>query len=443
MVGGCALPQCGFVQRHAFALNLVDLMGAAAIFQVVMSVDKSTLDQLRIERKPERDGAKSPWLVLVVLLFIFLALAAGFYWWRGLKRTVEVTTAVAVELSKDNGRTVLNASGYVTARRDATVSSKVTGKVIEVTIEEGMTVEEGQVLARLDASNIQASLSLSQAQLKVAQTAVEETKVRLEEARLELGRTSSLVKDGVATASQLDAARAEAGSLQARLDRQREEITVAERQIGLWRQELEDRIIRAPFAGVVVSKDAQAGEMISPVSAGGGFTRTGICTLVDMKSLEIEVDVNENFINRVQPGQAVEATLDAYAQWKIPCKVIAIIPTADRQKATVKVRIGFDQLDSKILPDMGVKVAFRDSGSSQEMSGLNQVSIPKPAVRRDQGREVVYLVRDGRLERRVVTVGNEIDGRVQVLAGINAGERVVIEGPTELSDGQVVVEKTK
>ena len=127
----------------------------------------------------------------------------------------------------------------------------------------------------------------------------------------------------------------------------------------MWQQQMDDMIIRAPFDGVVTTKDAQPGEMISPVSAGGGFTRTGIGTIVDMNSLEIEIDVNESYINRVEPGQPVEATLDAYPDWKIPCKVIAIIPTADRQKSTVKVRVGFDKLDPRILPEMGVKVAFR------------------------------------------------------------------------------------
>ena len=145
---------------------------------------------------------------------------------------------------------------------------------------------------------------------------------------------------------------------EAHLAQQKLDVVVAERNVALWQQQMDDMIIRAPFDGVVTTKDAQPGEMISPVSAGGGFTRTGIGTIVDMDSLEIEIDVNESYINRVEPGQPVEATLDAYPDWKIPCKVIAIIPTADRQKSTVKVRVGFDQLDPRILPDMSVKVAF-------------------------------------------------------------------------------------
>ncbi|HSH17666.1 MAG TPA: efflux RND transporter periplasmic adaptor subunit, partial [Verrucomicrobiae bacterium] len=279
-------------------------------------------------------------------------------------------------------------------------------------------------------------------QWQVARSAVEETRIRLQEAAAELQRVSSLVEEKIATPSELDAARAEVDALQARLDRQTLEIIVAERQLGLWNQEMEDRVIKAPFSGVVISKDAQPGEMISPVSAGGGFTRTGICTIVDMSSLEIEVDVNESYINRVQPGQPVEATLDAYADWKIPCQVIAIIPTADRQKATVKVRIGFDRLDPKILPDMGVKVAFRDA-IAEKSGSRPSVTIPKAAVRTDAGNPVLYVVRDGRVERRAVTLGDEVNGSVAVLGGVNAGERVVLEGPAEMADGAAVVEKLK
>src|SRR5207237_800120 len=152
----------------------------------------------------------------------------------------------------------------------------------------------------------------------------------------------------------------------------------------------------------VTSKNAQPGEMISPLSAGGAFTRTGICTIVDMESLEVEVDVNESYINRVQGGQPVEATLDAYQEWKIPCKVIAIIPTADRQKSTVKVRVGFDKLDPRILPEMSIKVAFREAvtGGSAASRG---VAVPKAAIQQRDGRDVVLVVQNGVAERRAVT----------------------------------------
>ena len=406
-----------------------------------MGVEKEALEQLRIDRTAPREGGKAGWVVLVVMLLIGLG-GLGF-WWFGRDTGISVSTVIVRESRIGGPMTVLNASGYVTARRDATVSSKVTGKIVDVLVEEGMTVEEDQVLARLDVSNIEANLQLAEAQLQVALTTLRETEVRKAEAALDLKRVSTLVAEGILTRSELDSAQAEADSLQARLERQKDEITVAEKQHAVWRQELEDRIIRAPFAGVVISKDAQPGEMISPVSAGGGFTRTGICTLVDMSSLEIEVDVNESYINKVTPGQPVEATLDAYTAWKIPCKVIAIIPAADRQKATVKVRIGFDALDPRILPDMGVKVAFQEDAKGAKgpapvvRAGL---TVPKSALHPDNGGYVVWVVSDGMLERRAVKVGGESADRMDVTAGLQSGERVVVEGPDNLVEGMSVKE---
>jgi RND family efflux transporter MFP subunit len=227
-------------------------------------------------------------------------------------------------------------------------------------------------------------------------------------------------------------------SLRARLERQRAEVAVGERQVAVLLQQLEDLVIRAPFDGVVTTKDAQPGEMVSPVSAGGGFTRTGICTIVDMTSLEIEVDVNESFINRVQPGQPVEAVLDAYPDWKMPARVKAIIPTADRQKATVKVRVSLEALDPRILPQMGVKVAFRDTVTVA--AGKPLVTVPKDAVQTEQGRSVVWVVSQGRAERRAVTLGERRNDELTVLAGLAVGERVATSNLQALSDGARVKE---
>jgi len=404
-----------------------------------MGVEHDTLDQLKIERRPSRRRG-SGW-ILVVLLVLLLLGGLGF-WWQGRGQSVEVKT-ITVQASASNGQfTVLNASGYVTARREATVSSKVTGKIVDVLVEEGMSVKEGDVLARLDLTNVEANLALARAQVQVARTTLRETEVRLDEAGIELRRVQALVPEGILTEADLDAAQAEVSSLRARLERQKDEVTVAERQLGVWEQEKEDRVIRAPFAGVVISKDAQPGEMISPVSAGGGFTRTGICTLVDMDSLEIEVDVNESYINKVSPGQRVEATLDAYTFWKIPSQVIAIIPAADRQKATVKVRIGFESLDPRILPDMGVKVAFQDGDGSESTPSRPVLMIPEAAVVDASGQSVVFVVTDGRVERRAVGVGGRGPQGVEITAGLQGGERVVVEGAKQVSDGQAVREHT-
>jgi RND family efflux transporter MFP subunit len=402
-----------------------------------MSPPKPSLDDLRIERGGKPNA--SPRLLLVVVAVVVAGVIAAAFWLLTRPKAVEVHTVIAREAASTGGdRTVLNASGYVTARRAATVSSKITGKVTEVLVEEGMSVKEGQILARLDDTNVKASLHLARAQWESAQSALEETRVRLKEAEQELQRQTDLARGKVATQADYDHASAAALAYKARLEQQQADATVAERTVAIWQQQLEDTIIRAPFAGIVTSKNAQPGEMISPMSS-GGFTRTGICTIVDMESLEIEIDVNESYINRVQPGQPVEATLDAYADWKIPCKVIAIIPTADRDKSTVKVRVGFDRLDPRILPEMAVKVAFRETAGPAP-AVMRTVLVPKAAIRQQDGRDVVLVVQGGRAERRAVTVTSTSANETEISAGLAAGERVVIEGPGDLTDGAIVKE---
>jgi len=402
-----------------------------------MNQPNHNLEELRIDRSEMNARPSKTWIWILVAVVILGLLAVGPSILRG--RAIVVRTEAARELSAGGGRTVLNASGYVVARREATVSSKVTGKVIEVLVEEGMKVEENQVLARLDDTNVKASLRLAEAELEAAKAARSETRVRLDEAERQLRRITALTAEKVASPSDLDRAEAEVNALKARLKLQQVQISVAEKQVALWQQHLDDTIIRAPFSGIAVSKNAQPGEMISPMSAGGGFTRTGIGTVVDMNSLEIEVDVNESFINRVQAGQPVEATLDAYPDWKIPSRVLAIIPTADRQKSTVKVRVKFDQLDPRMLPQMGVKVAFRNAPEGATAS--RAVVVPKTAVRQDGGRDVVFVVRDGRAERRAVTTSGAQDQEVTIATGLVPGERVVVEGPTTLMEGTRVREK--
>jgi RND family efflux transporter MFP subunit len=401
-----------------------------------MSSDKPALDALRIERRQEKPSSARHWLAAAVIGLLLLAGAA--VWWHSRSSAVEVQTAAAREAGGGGDRTVLNASGYVTARRAATVSSKVTGKVTEVLIEEGMKVTNSQVLARLDDSNIKTSLDVAAAQLASAGAALAETEAQLTNANQGFARTSELAKQHIASQSDLDLAEANAKALQAHLAQQKLEIVVAERQVASWQQQLNDMIIRAPFDGVITTKDAQPGEMISPVSAGGGFTRTGIGTIVDMTSLEIEIDVNESYINRVEPSQPVEATLDAYPNWKIPCKVIAIIPTANRDKSTVKVRVGFDQLDPRILPDMSVKVAFRDNGGP---AVGHTVMVPKSSVLNHDGRDVVFVVNNGKAERRAVTVTDTQNDNSVLSAGVAAGEKIIVNAPADLQDGTAVKEK--
>jgi RND family efflux transporter MFP subunit len=405
-----------------------------------MSVSKPPLDELRIERGAEREPESKTWMAVAAAAVIVLVLALVAMVWHSRSGGIVVHTAVARDLGgggSSGERTVLNASGYVTARRAATVSSKVTGKVVELLIEEGMKVKAGQVVARLDDTNVKTSLDVAQAQLESAKTAVEETRAQLKQAESEFQRATNLANKNIESQSDLDKAESDAKSLRARLARQERDITVAERQVDLWQQQMDDMVIRAPFAGIVTTKDAQPGEMISPVSAGGGFTRTGIGTIVDMDSLEIEIDVNESYINRVQPGQPVVATLDAYPDWKIPCKVIAIIPTADRQKSTVKVRVGFDKLDPRILPEMAVKVAFHET-SGGPATATRTVMVPKSAVLSRDGRDVVFVVQNGRAERRAVTVIDTQGDDSELSAGVSAGESVIVDSPAGLTDGMAV-----
>ena len=403
-----------------------------------MSQPQPRLDDLRIERRAE---TASPSRVLPWLLGLVVAvLIAAAVWWFARPKGLVVQTAVArAESVTAADHTVLNASGYVTARREATVSSKIMGKVMEVLVEEGVRVKEGDVLARLDATNTEASLQLAHAQLAAAEAALQETRVRLREAEQELQRQTRLSQSNVAAQADFDHAEAAAHAWQARLAQQATERIVAERSVAIYERQLEDMVIRAPFAGVVTSKNAQPGEMISPLSS-GGFTRTGICTIVDMDSLEIEIDVNESYINRVAPGQPADATLDAYPEWKIPCKVVAIIPTADRQKSTVRVRVGFDRLDPRILPQMSTKVAFHEAAAGANVARRGGVLVPKSAVRNDGGRDVVFVVREGRVERRAVSVERASGADVVPSAGVAAGEKVALDSPPGLTDGAAVIE---
>jgi RND family efflux transporter MFP subunit len=370
-----------------------------------------------------------------------VAVATAGWVWSTRVDAIEVK-AVAVKAETGGGPApgaVLNASGYVTARRRATVSSKVTGKVLEVFVEEGRAVRKGQVLARLDDSQVRASLAVGEAQLETARRGAAEDEARLREATLTLGRRQQLVKEQVISKAELDSAQAEVESLKARIEVAHQQIRVAESIVSQRRTDLADMEVRAPFDGVAISKDAQPGEMISPVSAGGGFTRTGVATIVDMTSLEIEVDVNESYVSRVRSGMPIEAVLDAYPDWRIPAHVIATIPSADRQKATVKVRIGFEQLDPRILPDMGVKVSFLNERPAADGSAAKaRLLIPTTAVRKADGRTIVFVMREDRVERRAVSVGTASGDQTEVLSGVNAGERVVVEGPQTLKDGDKV-----
>ena len=356
------------------------------------------------------------------------------------KTVVEV--AAAQPASDPRSGAVLNASGYVTPRRRATIAAKITGRVTAIYTDEGLRATAGQILATLDDSDTRARLVSAKADRQATQAAIADLEVRLANAERELKRTKGLEAAGVQTVQALDQAQTSTESLRAQLNLAREQVKAADARIAMAQQDVDNATIRAPFSGMVVSKDAQVGEMVSPVSAGGGFTRTGIATIVDMNSLETEVDVNEAYIARVTPGQPAIATLDAYPDWQIPSKVRTVIPTADRQKATVKVRLSFDKLDPRILPDMGVKVAFlgeENSGAGKTAKGNEALAlIPSAAVKNENGKSVVFLVKEGKIERRAVSLAGQRGSDIEVLAGVAPGDMLVLRGPETLHDGQVV-----
>jgi HlyD family secretion protein len=396
------------------------------------------LGSLRIE---DRHRSSSSWGKRLAIFFGLLVVLAGlsgavFTFWNQ-KPLVDV--AVVQKSANNGGReALLNASGYVTPRRRATIAAKITGRVTGVFFDEGTHVNEGQLLATLDDSDARKALEAAKADYAASKAAIADYEVQLKNARIQLRRAEQLQSAGVQTQEQLDNARTNADSLQAKIALAQSQVISSEARIQEAQQAVDNCTIRAPYTGIVVSKDAQVGEMVSPVSAGGGFTRTGIATIVDMNSNEIEVDVNESYIARVQPGQPVTAVLDAYPDWEIPSRVRTIIPSADRQKATVKVRVSFLKLDPRILPDMGIKVTFLGAEQKKEPGAAPAILIPKSAVRDENGKKIVFLMKDDKAERRAVTLGADRGSDTEVIAGVTAGDTLIVKGPENLRDGQNV-----
>lgn len=400
------------------------------------------VEKLRLDRSSTRGARPRSLRKLVIAAAVAVAVVVlGGSMLRRYQAPVVRTAVARAATDVPADGSILDASGYVTARRQATVSAKITGKVIEVLIEEGMRVEEGAVLARLDPAEAKAQLGLAQAQLGAARSQVAEIEAQLDQAEREYTRQQSLVKQRATSVQSMDAARAQRDTLRARLVNTRDLIRVAEESVSVAQVQLDNTEVRAPFSGVVVARSAQPGEMISPVSAGGGYTRTGIGTIVDMDSLEIEVDVNEALINRVTPEQPVEAMLNAYPEWKIPAKVIAVIPAADRSKATVKVRIAILTKDPRIVPDMGVRVAFLNPKNDAPRAASTDtpgVFVPAEAVRAQGGEGFVFVYQDGKVALRRVTLGQSAGNDQHVLSGVDDGETVVLSPPDTLEDGDVV-----
>ena len=390
------------------------------------------LSALRIDEGARKASGPKWFRWFAAAIGALLLVSGAVFAFKGETPSVEVAPAHAEVEARE---VLLNASGYVTPRRRATIAAKITGRVTQMIADEGLHVREGEVLAVLDDSDARVRLNSAKADRDATSAALKDLQVQLENADRELRRTQALEKQGVSSTQALDLARTAADSLRAKISLSDEQTQAAEERFRVAQQDLDNCTVRSPFTGIVVSKDAQVGEMVSPISAGGGFTRTGIATVVDMQSLEIEVDVNESYIARVTTGMPVTAILDAYPDWKIPAKVRTVIPTADRQKATVKVRISFDRLDPRILPDMGVKVTFLGDEPKAAQAGAPRLLVPQGAVRNENGNSIVYVYHDGRVEQRAVRVGGTRGSDQEIIAGLAGGDQVVVSGFDGLSDG--------
>ena len=349
----------------------------------------------------------------------------------------QVHTATVTAIGGASGSaSVLDATGYVTARREATVSSKITGKVKGVFIEEGQHVDAGYVMATLDPVDAQADRSLAQAQVTASRSQVNNMQAQLKSAEADAVRYTELASRKLVSRSQLDQSVAARDALRAQLDAAQRNVQVALDNAQIANNGVDNTIVRAPFAGVIIDKAAQAGEIVSPLSAGGGFTRTGIGTIVDMDSLEIDVDVNEAYIGRVQPKMPVEAVLNAYPDWKIPAEVIAIIPTADRGKATVKVRIALKSKDPRILPDMGARVSFLEKVQPANAAKSNPgVLVPASAILSHDGADAAFVVVGDKVQKHVLKLGRTLGDDREVVDGLVAGDTIVTDPSPQLADG--------
>jgi len=400
------------------------------------------LKELRIERHQREDhsggSGRWPWIIGALALAL---LVAGFgSWWVFGHRAITVHTATAVAAANDSAAgAVLQATGYVTARRQATVSAQITGTLTEVLIEEGDRVKKDQILARLDDSEYKAALDTAVAQAKAAHALVDQFQSQLAQNMRDAARDDALVGQGLVSKQTAEQARTLADSTRAQLVSQQKQAVAADAEVVEAQVNYEYCVVRAPFDGVITTKDAQVGEIISPFSAGGGFTRTGIGTIVDMDSLEVDVDVNEAYIGRVIPNMPAEAVLDAYPDWRIPAHVIAIVPAADRGKATVKVRVAMEQKDSRIVPDMGVRVSFLESRQAASTQGPKGVLVPAKAVVQRDGNADVFIVTNGKVRQQTVRPSSQDFGDKRLIPDdVNAGDSVVVSPPDNLHDGSEI-----
>ena len=406
-----------------------------------MNSSSDLLKSLKIDRSapPPPTSHKGLWIGLGVAAVVVLG-AGGAWLALGRDKGVEVQVADVVAIGNGGAASasVLDATGYVVARRMATVSAKVPGKVREVLIEEGQRVEPGQVIATLDPIDAEQQRTLSASQLQAARSQAAGVQAQLKEAEANAARLGALVGQKLVSRAQYEQAIAQRDSLRAQLATAQRNAQVARNSLAIASNGVDNTVVRAPFAGIVIAKSAQPGEIVSPLSAGGGFTRTGIGTIVDMDSLEVEVEVGEAFIGRVKPGMPTETVLNAYQDWKIPGKVIAIIPAADRGKATVKVRVGIDAKDARIVPDMGARVSFLEEAKPVQADVKPGVLVPAAAIVERDGKDVAFAIDGEAVQQRTLKLGRTLGDDREVLEGLNGGDAVVLDPPEQLADGSLV-----
>ncbi|HEY8048584.1 MAG TPA: efflux RND transporter periplasmic adaptor subunit [Ramlibacter sp.] len=399
------------------------------------------MNELRIEgREREQEGARVPrWAWIAVAVVVVLAALAGAAWWFIGARPIPVQTADAVAPAGATGAgAVLQATGYVTAHRQATVSAQITGTLTKVLIEEGESVKQGQVIAQLEDNGLRAAYEVARANARAAQAQVEQARAQLAQAKSDAQRQDELVAKGMVSRQAAEQSRTALAAAAATLDARVREAEAARAQESQAKVNFDYTVIRAPFSGVITEKAAQVGEIVSPLSAGGGFTRTGIGTIVDMDSLEVDVDVNEAYIGQVTPNMAAQAVLDAYPDWRIPAHVIAVVPTADKGKATIKVRVAVDVKDSRLVPNMAARVSFlgkKPEGAAQALGG---VLVPPQAIVQRDGHSVVFVVTGGHAVQRSVTPGQDVGSMKLVPRDVSVGDKVIVAPPDSLRDGAAV-----
>ncbi|KQY86512.1 acriflavin resistance protein [Pelomonas sp. Root1444] len=408
-------------------------------------IDTGLLKELRIEGAQRDDHGGGPpkwvWGVVAAIVALALAGAAAWWYWAGNKPIAVQTTTVRANGQGPSANAVLQATGYVTARRMATVSAQMTGTLTEVLIDEGVRVKKGQVLARLDDTGLKAGMAAAEAQVRSAEASTGQLRAQLAQAEADARRQAELAASGMTTRQSQEQTATAVKSYKAQIDAAQRQVEVAQAQVRQARVNFDYATVRAPFDGVVTARAAQVGEIISPLSAGGGFTRTGVGTIVDMDSLEVNVDVNEAYIAQVKPDMPCEAVLDAYPDWKIPAHVVAVIPSADRGKATVKVRVALEKKDERVVPDMGVRVSFLAAQPKADVKPVPGVLVPPDAVAQRDGAAVVFVVQEGRAEQRAVQLGADVGKFKLATAGLKAGETVVVSPPAELKQGSTVTSK--